>query len=106
MVDGIEDNIPFSGNYPYSVGNRVILKIDNYYIVMGHLEKGSIKVKVGEKVKTEQQLGIIGNCGLTPISHLHMQVSECEDGQYWKGTGVPIFFKGLGYPTRNKLIKV
>lgn len=106
VVDGMEDNIPFSGNYPYSVGNHVVLKIKNNYIVMGHLEKGSIKVKEGDKVKPEQQLAIIGNCGLTPSSHLHMQVSECEDGLYWQGKGVPIFFNGLGYPIKNKIIKI
>nr|WP_318038348.1 M23 family metallopeptidase [Clostridium estertheticum] len=102
----MEDNIPFGGKYPYNVGNRVILKIDNYYIVMGHLEKDSITVKVGDDVKPGQRLAIIGNSGLTPRPHLHMQVSKCEDGQYWKGKSVPILFNGLYYPIKNKIIKV
>ncbi len=106
IVNGIEDNIPFSGKYPYNVGNRIILKIDNYYIVMGHLAKDSIAVKVGDRVKSGQQLAIIGNSGLTPRPHLHMQVSKCEDGQYWQGKGVPIFFNDLYYPIKNKIIKV
>lgn len=41
IVDGIEDNVPFSRRYPYNVGNCVVLKLDHYYIVMGHLAKGS-----------------------------------------------------------------
>lgn len=106
IVNGIEDNIPFSGKYPYNVGNRIILKIDNYYIVMGHLAKDSIAVKVGDRVKSGKQLAIIGNSGLTPRPHLHMQVSKCEDGQYWQGKGVPIFFNDLYYPIKNKIIKV
>ena len=106
VVNGIDDNIPFSGKYPYNVGNRVVLKIDNYYIVMGHLEKDSITVKEGERVKSGQQLGIIGNSGLTPRPHLHMQVSECKDGQYWQGESIPIFFNDLHYPFKNKVIKV
>lgn len=106
IVNGIEDNIPFSGKYPYNVGNRIILKIDNYYIVMGHLAKDSITVKVGDRVKSGQQLAIIGNSGLTPRPHLHMQVSKCEDGQYWQGKGVSIFFNELYYPIKNKIIRV
>lgn len=106
IVNGIEDNIPFSGKYPYNVGNRIILKKDNYYIVMGHLANDSITVKVGDSVKTGQQLAIIGNSGLTPRPHLHMQVSKCKDGDYWKGNGVPILFNELYYPIKNKIIKV
>lgn len=106
VVDGIEDNVPFSGEYPYNVGNRVVLKLDNYYIVMGHLSKGSITVKEGDRVKAEQQLAIIGNSGLTARPHLHMQVSKCEDGRYWQGESIPIFFNDLYYPIKNKTIKV
>lgn len=106
LVNEIEDNIPFSGKYPYNVGNRIILKVDNYYIVMGHLAKDSITVKVGDKVKNGELMAKIGDCGLTPRPHLHMQVSKCEDGYYWQGTSVPIFFNDLYYPIKNKIIKV
>ncbi|MBB6715020.1 M23 family metallopeptidase [Clostridium gasigenes] len=106
IVNGIEENISFNGKYPYNVGNRIILKIDNYYIVMGHLVKDSIIVKVGNRVKLGQQLAIVGNSGLTPRPHLHMQVSKCEDGQCWQGKSIPIFFNELYYPIKNKIIKV
>lgn len=106
VIDGIEDNIPFSKVYPYNVGNCVVLKTNNYYIVMGHLARGSIKVKVRDEVKVGQLLALTGNCGLTPRPHLHMQVSECEDGEYWQGKGIPIYFNNLCYPVKNKIIKV
>ncbi|GGH10312.1 M23 family metallopeptidase [Paenibacillus segetis] len=106
VVDEIEDNIPFSRKYPYNVGNCVTLKLDHYYIVMGHLAKGTIAVKPGDRVKPGQLLGIIGNAGLTPRPHLHMQVSECEDGQYWQGESIPIVFNNSYYPVKNKVIKV
>jgi len=73
---------------------------------MGHLAKDSITVKKGDRVKSGEQLAIIGNCKLTPRPHLHMQVSECEDGQYWQGKGIPIFFNDLYYPIKNKTIKI
>ena len=75
VVDGIEDNIPFNGKYPYNVGNRVVLKIDNFYIVIGHLEKDSITVTEGDKVKSGQ------------------------------GKSIPIFFNDLYYPFKNMIIK-
>jgi hypothetical protein len=105
IVNGIEDNIPFSGKYPYNVGNRIVLKKNNYYIVMGHLAKDSITVKLGDVVNVGQQLAIIGNGGFSPRPHLHMQVSKCEDGQYWKAEGVSIYFNEVFYPTKNKIIK-
>lgn len=105
VVDGIENNAPFSRDYPYNVGNSVVLKKDNYYIVMGHMEKGSIVVSEGQKVNAGQLLGIIGNSGLTPKPHLHMQVSKCEEGFYWGGEGIPIFFDDIYYPIKNKVIK-
>lgn len=115
IVNGIEDNIPFSGKYPYNVGNCIVLKTDNYYIVMGHLAKDSISVKVGDMVKSGQKLAMIGNGGLSPRPHLHIQVSKGEDEQYlesdgvpiyWKSKGIPIFFNNLYYPIKNKVIKV
>lgn len=105
-VDGIDNNIPFSRNFPYNVGNNIVVKNENYYIVMGHLEKGSILVEKGETVKTGQLIGIIGNSGLTPRPHLHIQVSKCDDGFYWSGEGVPVIFDDDFYPVKNKVITV
>ncbi len=106
VVDSIENNIPFSRNFPYNVGNHVVLKKDNNYIVMGHLNKNSITVKEGDTLRTHQLLGLIGNSGLTPRPHLHMQVSEAEDGFFWAGRGVPISFSNLPYPVKNAVLKV
>jgi hypothetical protein len=106
VVNGIKDNIPFSRKYPYNVGNHVVLKIDNSYIVMGHLANDSITVKEGDQVKLGYLLAQIGNSGFSPRPHLHMQVSKCEDGQYWQGESIPIFFNDLHYPIKNKIIKV
>ncbi len=106
VVDGIENNIPFSRNFPYNVGNHVVLKKDNNYIVMGHLNKNTITVREGDTVSTHQLLGLIGNSGLTPRPHLHMQVSEAQDSLFWTGRGVPISFNNLPYPVKNTLLKV
>ena len=77
VVDGIENNAPFSCDFTYNVGNSVVLKVGSYYIVIGHFQKVRLLVKEGELA--EQQLAIIGKSGLTPRPHLHMQVSKCKD---------------------------
>ena len=42
VVDGIPDNEPWSGNYPYNTGNTVVIQKDDYYLLLGHLKKDSI----------------------------------------------------------------
>ena len=106
VVSDINNNKPFSKKYPYNVGNHIVIKKGEYYIVIGHLEKNSIKVKVGEKVQIGQFLGSVGNSGLTPRPHIHMQVSKASDEFYWQGEGVPIIFNGYFYPVKNKIIKI
>ena len=104
IVNNIENNIPFSRKYPYNVGNCIVLKKDDFYIIMGHLEKNSIKVEIGDQVQTNQLLASTGNCGFTNRPHLHMHVSRCDDGLYWGGEGIPIIFNDTINPLKNKLI--
>jgi len=106
IVNEMDDNVPFSQKFPYNVGNCVVLRKNNNYIVMGHLERNSITVKEGQSVKTGQILGVVGNSGLTPRPHLHMQVSQSNNGLYWEGEGVAIVFNKTIYPYKNKVIKV
>ncbi len=92
MVDGIEDNLPFSGNYPYNTGNTIVIRKDDLYFLMGHLQKGSIVVKEGDRVTSGDLLAKAGNSGMSERPHLHMQLIKSETGDYWKGTGVCIRF--------------
>lgn len=103
-----ENNSPFPGpgKLPYNLGNYVVIKKEDYYVIMGHMEKGSIVVHEGDFINAGTEIGIIGNSGLTPRPHLHMHVSKCIDGDYWFAQGVPLNFNGTFYPVKNKIIKV
>jgi len=105
VVDGIDDNIPFSRNYPYNVGNRVVIRDGDFYIVLGHMRKNSIRVKVGQQIRAGEVLGSVGCSGLAPNPHVHMQVSQCEDGRFWEGQGVPIIFRQKINPLKNTIIR-
>ena len=108
VEDGIENNVTFPGKglLEYTVGNHVVIKKEDYYIIMGHMEKNSILVKEGDYVKVGDKIGLVGNSGLTARPHLHMQVSKCKDGEYWYADGVAVRFNQTFYPVKNRMIKV
>jgi len=104
VVNNIEDNKPFSGNYPYNTGNTIVIKKDNYYLLLGHMKKGSIIVKEGDAVNGSDYLGEAGNSGMSERPHLHMQLMKSETDDYWKGMGVCLQYEGKNL-YKNRLIK-
>ncbi|MFD0351369.1 M23 family metallopeptidase [Kitasatospora aburaviensis] len=58
-----------------TVGNHVTLEVaPGRYLLYGHLEAGSLKVREGDCVEPGQVLGLIGNSGNSTTPHLHFQV--------------------------------
>jgi len=55
-------------------GNHIMIKADNYYVLLCHLKKGSLNVKKGDVVKSGQQIAEAGNSGSSIQPHLHIQV--------------------------------
>ena len=41
-----------------------------------HLQRGSLKAKLGDKVKKGQVLGLLGNTGNTDAPHLHFHLMD------------------------------
>jgi hypothetical protein len=105
VENGIADNIPFSGNYPYNTGNTVVIKKDQYYFLLGHLKMGSICVKVGDFVKSGVVLGLAGNSGMSERPHLHMQLMKSDTDDYWKGLGICIQYNKKNL-YKNRTIKI
>lgn len=105
VINDIDDNRPFSGNYPYNTGNTVVVKKDHYYFLLGHLKKGSIVVNEGNSVSRGDFLGAVGNSGMSERPHLHMQLMKSETEDYWKGLGICIQFKNRNL-FKNRLIKI
>ncbi len=63
-------------------GNEVIIKAykasssySDYYVRMLHFKKGSVKVKVGDKVEIGSTIAQIGQTGFSSGPHLHLHVS-------------------------------
>lgn len=58
-------------------GNMVVVDIGGgAYAFYAHLQRDSLKVKLGDKVKTGQVLGLLGNTGNSTAPHLHFHVMD------------------------------
>jgi hypothetical protein len=57
-----------------ALGNHVVLDIGGYFAFYAHMQKGSVAVKPGDRVKRGQVLGKIGNSGNTSSPHLHFHI--------------------------------
>jgi len=57
-------------------GNYVVLKCGAVYPLLAHLRCGSLRVKVGDRVRSGDRVGDVGNSGSSIQPHLHFQVME------------------------------
>lgn len=105
VENNIPDNQPYCGGYPYNVGNNVVIRDGNRYLLLGHLLQGSVVVKPGDVVSAGDYIANAGNSGFSERPHLHMQMSECTDGNFWKGEGVPLTFRGRNL-YKNRIVEM
>ncbi len=101
VINGVRDNIPGSMN-PYSaLGNAVFIQHSEYEVsILAHLKFGSIKVKVGDKVKRGQIIGLCGNSGNSSEPHLHYHLQNTPIIQ--DGTGIKCYFEQVTLLKKGK----
>jgi murein DD-endopeptidase MepM/ murein hydrolase activator NlpD/small nuclear ribonucleoprotein (snRNP)-like protein len=95
--DGLPQNPPGAKSLavPLSLetigGNHVIMEIgDGLYAFYAHMQPGSVRVKVGDKVRRGQVLGLLGNTGNSSEPHLHFQI--CDANSELGSEGLPYAF--------------
>ena len=72
-------------------GNHVTLRVaPNRYMIYAHMKPGSVRVRVGERVRRGQMLGKLGNSGNSATPHLHLQVQTTRS---FVSDGLPFVFK-------------
>lgn len=83
VKDGIPENIPgrTSRAVPITLetvgGNHVILDIGGgRYAFYAHLRPGSLRVRLGERVRRGEVIGLVGNSGNSTEPHLHFHLSD------------------------------
>ncbi len=73
-------------------GNYIIMECGaNVYAALVHLQRGSIRVTVGQNVKKGEVIGRVGNSGNSLAPHLHFQLMDSSD--IASANGLPCAFK-------------
>lgn len=97
--DSIPENVPDETKRAVPItletvgGNHVIIDIGGgRYAFYAHLQPGSLKVKLGDKVKRGQALGLVGNSGNSTEPHLHFHLSDAPS---------PLGSEGIPYVMEN-----
>jgi murein DD-endopeptidase MepM/ murein hydrolase activator NlpD len=105
--DGIPENVPGVTSRAVAIssetvgGNHIVLDLGGgRYAFYAHLQPGSLKVKVGDRVTRGQVIGLVGNSGNSTEPHLHFHIS---DGVSPLGSeGLPYVLDGTpGMPLQN-----
>jgi len=103
--DGIPQNVPGENSRAVPItletigGNHIILDLgDGRYAFYAHLQPGSLRVKVGDRVKRGQVLALAGNSGNSTEPHLHLHV--CDRNSPLECEGVPYVLES--YEVRGK----
>ena len=100
VKDGIPENVPQTKARAVPVtletiaGNYVLLDIgQGRFALYAHLRPQSIKVKVGDKVKLGQVVGLVGNSGNSDLPHLHFHLVNAASPL--AAEGVPYVFRSF-----------
>ena len=107
--DGIPENIPGATSRAVPItletvgGNHIILDLGNgKFAFYAHLQPGSLRVKIGDKVRRGQVLGLVGNSGNSTEPHLHFHISNANsplasEGLPYAFTSFEVQGKGWGW---------
>lgn len=132
VKDGIPENVPGVNSRAVPItldtvgGNYVILDLgQGRYAFYAHLQPGSLRVKVGDKVKRGQVVGLVGNSGNSTEPHLHFHIGNKNaplaseglpyvldsfelqgKGWGWKPSGQPVEKRLLEMPLQDAVVKL
>jgi murein DD-endopeptidase len=95
VKDGIPENVPTEDSRAVPItletvgGNHVIVDIGGgHFAFYAHLQPSSLRVKLGERVRAGQVIGLLGNSGNSTEPHLHFHISDSNS---------PLGTEGLPY---------
>lgn len=75
--DSLRDNPIGETDREHAIGNGVVIDHGNgEYSLLAHLQPKSMRVKVGDRVKSGQWLGLVGNSGNTSEPHIHYHLQN------------------------------
>lgn len=99
IKDGIIENEPLFEDMAVRItretigGNYITIDIgNNLHAVYAHVIPNSFKVKIGDRIKKGQVIGLLGNSGNSDSPHLHFQI-ESKSNTFFGGEGMPYLIR-------------
>lgn len=90
----LEGMVREMGGPSFILGNHVSIRgADGTVAVVAHLARGSLTVKVGDRVRAGQVIGACGNSGNSSEPHVHAQLMDRVSP--WIAIGVPMAFADI-----------
>jgi hypothetical protein len=89
-------------------GNHVVIAAaaNGPFVLLAHLRRGSIQVRVGQAVESGDPIGQCGNSGNSTEPHVHIQVTDSTDWN--RARGLPLAFRRDGtvwVPAETEIVK-
>ncbi|SDS21856.1 M23 family metallopeptidase [Microlunatus soli] len=82
-----------AGGWPNLAGNHLLIESDGVVIALCHLQRSSLRVTPGERVRTGAPIARCGNSGNSTEPHVHVQAIDRVDVE--QARAVPLSFRGV-----------
>ena len=79
LRDDLADTLPGEVDVANNWGNFILLRTGAVHVLLAHLKRGSIKVRIGEWMASGQQVAACGSSGRSPVPHLHLQAQRDDE---------------------------
>jgi hypothetical protein len=104
-LDGLDDLDPGKTDKENLAGNHVVIACQGVEIVLAHMQNDSVQVTRGDRVRTGELLGRVGNSGNTSEPHLHIHAERGgEPGHILDGEAAAFTINGR-YLVRGDIIR-
>ena len=91
--DGLPDNQFGTHDPVHPLGNHVELRSGDDYFYLAHFQRGSLRVKVGDRVLAGSVLGRCGNSGNSDFPHIHLHVTRSP--RFGEGRGENVTYTNI-----------
>ena len=105
VVDGLPDQAIGQRDTVNKAGNLVMIDCGDFVVALAHLQRGSIGVRVGERIERGVVLGRMGNSGQSDEPHLHIHAQRGLGREHpFDAEPLPLRIDGR-FPVRNDVLE-
>jgi hypothetical protein len=104
--DGFPDMPPPEPDRSQMAGNHVLLECSGVHVLLAHLQRGSVRLRVHQQVRVGTLIGVVGNSGNSnePHLHIHAQRPATNAAERLSGEPLPVRFNGR-FLVRNDRVR-